>query len=474
LVIYNTLSRRKELFKSGTNNVVKIYECGPTVYNFIHIGNARPLCVFDSLRRYLVYLGYDVIFVKNFTDIDDKIINRASDDGVSWDEVAERFVKEYYVDAQGLGELRPTYEPKATENLSAMQKIIKKLFENGFAYKQGDGTVYFRARKFEKYGQLSGMVLEDLQAGVRVPTSEQKEDPLDFALWKAAKQDEPCWESPWGNGRPGWHIECSAMIDSIFENTIDIHCGGRDLIFPHHENELAQYTAYCGKPLANYWMHNGFVTVDNEKMAKSVGNFFTVREVANVFGYMPIRLLMLQAHYRTPINYSVDAMKQSLSSLQRIRNCLELLGEKKGQAAETKSELSAKRVEALETLKSRFFCALDDDFNTGGAIGVLFDFVREVNSRLAESGSFGQSYIEAATKILGDFLGILGLDLNRPETFEDEQVKLLVDQREISRANKDFKRADELRRELKKMGISVEDTPSGVKVRKDVGGLEFE
>lgn len=455
--------------------MVKIYECGPTVYNFIHIGNARPLCVFDSLRRYLIYLGYNVIFVKNFTDIDDKIIKRANDDGVPWDKVAERFIKEYYVDARGLGELPPTYEPKATENIPAMQKIIKKLFESGFAYEQGDGTVYFRTRKFANYGQLSGMVLEDLQAGIRVPTNEQKEDPLDFVLWKVAKQGEPCWESPWGNGRPGWHIECSAMIDSIFEDTIDIHCGGHDLIFPHHENELAQYTAYCGKPLANYWMHNGFVTVDSEKMAKSVGNFFTVREVANVFGYMPIRLLMLQAHYRTPINYSADAMKQSFSSLQRIRNCLELLREKEEQTTELKSEKQPiERFEELEVLKNKFFCELDDDFNTSGAIGVLFDFVREVNSRLAGAKSFEQSYIGAATKILGDFLEILGLDLTEPETFEDEQVKLLLDQREISRANKDFKRADELRQELKRMGVSVEDTPSGVKVRKDVGGLHFE
>ncbi|MDR1260478.1 MAG: cysteine--tRNA ligase [Oscillospiraceae bacterium] len=462
MVIYNTLTKRKEQFKPEQSAVVKIYECGPTVYDFIHIGNARPLCVFDTLRRYLTYKGYDVVFVKNFTDVDDKIINRAQNENISCAVVTQRSINEYCKDAQGLKE-EVTHRPKATENIAAMQKIIEKIIENGFAYERS-GTIYFRSRKLKEYGNLSGMVLESLQAGARVPTEEQKEDDLDFALWKAAKPGEPSWNSPWGAGRPGWHIECTAMIDEIFGGTIDIHCGGQDLIFPHHENELAQYLAYCGKPLARFWMHNGFVTVDSEKMAKSRNNFITVRAVAEEFGYLPIRLLMLQAHYRTPINYNLDIIKQSAAAAQRIRNCWELLNGVKVGTNLTQN------IEDLKTLKNKFLNELEDDFNTASAIGVLFDFMKQVNSNLANAS---QEYVEVATQFFSEFLYILGLEFDDVDFCADEEVRQLIKQREDARFMKDFKKADELREELKNLGILLEDTISGVKAKKVNGGKNF-
>jgi cysteinyl-tRNA synthetase len=418
-----------------------------------------------------MYLGHDVIFAKNFTDIDDKILDKANDLGVAWQAIAEDYIKEYYIDARGLGELPPTHEPRATGHIPGMLKIVKKLLKNNFAY-TCDGSVYMRAKKVPDYGRLSGKILEDLQAGARVAINENKEDELDFVLWKAAKPGEPYWESEWGNGRPGWHIECTAMIDNIFGDTIDIHCGGQDLIFPHHENELAQYVAYCNKPLARYWIHNGFVTVDSEKMAKSVGNFFTVRQVADEFGYLPIRLMSLQAHYRSPINYSIDVMKQNLSALQRLSNCVCLLTDTRNKIADT--EGAEQPCEELETLKNKFLQELDDDFNTAGALGVLFDLVKQINLRLTNTQSYDINYVVAATKIMQDFLFILGLDLSNfsnQSACEDEQVQELVRQREIARASLNFQEADRIRDNLQNMGICLEDTQDGVKIKRDPGGV---
>ncbi len=308
--IFNTLTRQKEELKTITPGQVKIYACGPTVYNYIHIGNARPICVFDTLRRFLEYIGYQVTFVQNFTDIDDKIIRKANEEGSDFAQVSERFIAEYKVDAQGLGVREATYHPKATENIQNIIDLISSLMEKGFAYRAENGDVYFRAARFDEYGKLSHMPLEDLEAGARIDVGEIKEDPVDFALWKAAKEGEPYWESPFGKGRPGWHIECSAMAKHYLGDTIDIHCGGQDLIFPHHENEIAQSECANGCAFAHYWMHNGYINVDNRKMSKSLGNFFTVREVAEQFGYEPIRFMMIAAHYRSPINYSVEVINQ--------------------------------------------------------------------------------------------------------------------------------------------------------------------
>ena len=315
--IYNTLTRTKEEFVPIEPGKVKLYACGPTVYNFIHIGNARPICVFDTLRRYLEYRGYEVRFVQNFTDIDDKLINKANEEGITVKEVAERYIQEYYTDTEGLGIRRPTVQPRATENMDTILEMVKTLVDKGYAYER-EGSVYFRSRKFKEYGKLSHQPLEELESGARIDVSEHKEDPLDFALWKAAKPGEPSWTSPWGEGRPGWHIECSAMILHHLGKTIDIHGGGQDLIFPHHENEIAQSECCNGVEYVHYWMHNGYINVDNRKMSKSLNNFFTVREVAEKFGYEPIKLMMLQAHYRSPINYTLEVIEQCQASLERL------------------------------------------------------------------------------------------------------------------------------------------------------------
>ena len=353
MILYNTLTKKNEEFTPIKDKEIKMYECGPTVYDFIHIGNARPMCVFDSLRRYFLYLGYNVTFAQNFTDVDDKIINKAKIQNKTCKEIADEFIAEYYTDAQGLNIIPATYAPKATETIENIQKIIQKLCELNMAYCK-DGTVYFRAKRFKEYGKLSGMPIDELNAGARVEINTNKEDSLDFALWKAAKPGEIYWPSLWGNGRPGWHIECSAMIDKIFGTTIDIHCGGQDLIFPHHENEIAQSVTYSGVNLANYWLHNGHINISGNKMSKSAGNFFTVREIAQKYGYMPIRLMMLQSHYRTPINYSEEIMAQNLSALERVNSCREALQDAIKKPKNASNTSSSIKIERLAKFKEQF------------------------------------------------------------------------------------------------------------------------
>ena len=379
--IFNTLTRQKEEFVPIEPGKVRMYACGPTVYNYIHIGNARPICVFDTLRRYLEYRGYDVTFVQNFTDIDDKLINKANEEGITVREVAERYIGEYMTDTKGLG-IRPAdIHPRATENIDTIINMVKTLEEKGFAYER-DGSVYFRSRRFEEYGKLSHQPLEELEAGARIDVSDKKEDPLDFVLWKAAKPGEPSWPSPWGEGRPGWHIECSAMIRRHLGDTIDIHCGGQDLIFPHHENEIAQSECCTGAEYVHYWMHNGYINVDNRKMSKSLGNFFTVREVAEKFGYEPIKFMMLQAHYRSPINYSLEVIEQCRAALERLHNCRDSL-DFALESALGQGDWHAFR-EKMDARAAQFVEAMDDDLNTADGIAALFEMARDINTYIAQ------------------------------------------------------------------------------------------
>ncbi|MGN1034565.1 MAG: cysteine--tRNA ligase [Oscillospiraceae bacterium] len=468
MILYNTLTKKNEKFTPIKDKEIKMYECGPTVYDFIHIGNARPMCVFDSLRRYFLYLGYNVIFAQNFTDVDDKIINKAKIQNKTCKEIADEFIKEYYTDAQGLNIIPATYAPKATETIENIQKIIQKLCELNMAYCK-DGTVYFRAKRFKEYGKFSGMPIDELNAGARVELNTDKEDSLDFALWKAAKPGEIYWSSLWGNGRPGWHIECSAMIDKIFGTTIDIHCGGQDLIFPHHENEIAQSVACSGVNLANYWLHNGHINISGNKMSKSAGNFFTVREIARKYGYMPIRLMMLQSHYRTPINYSEEIMAQNLSALERVNSCREALQELIKKLENTSNTSSSIRIERLAEFKDQFKYELDNDFNTAGALGVLFNMVKEINTTCFLNKMLNLSYVYMAYEQLEEFLYVLGLNLNELRINIESEIKKLIDARQEARKNKDFKTADEIRSKLQELGIILEDTAIGVKIKK-LGG----
>ncbi len=460
--VYNTLTRQKEELKPITEGEFRIYACGPTVYNYIHIGNARPICVFDVLRRYLEYKGNKVIFVQNFTDIDDKIINRANEEGVSFSEISEKYIAEYKTDAGGLNVREATIHPKATENIDEIISIIEALVEKGFAY-EAEGDVYFSPLKFKEYGKLSHQPLDDLMSGARINIGEKKKEPMDFALWKASKPGEPYWESPWGNGRPGWHIECSAMSRRYLGKTIDIHCGGQDLVFPHHENEIAQSECCNGVPFSNYWMHNGFITVDNEKMSKSKGNFFTVRDVAQQFGYEPIRLLMISCHYRSPINYSYDSLMQCKASLQRLHTCRDSLdfGLSK---AETEGALSEETAKEFEGFRMRFCDALDDDLNTADAIGILFDLVRYINKNVLTPEA-DKATIKAAISLFDDFNGILGIvyDEKTQESSDDGEIEALIEERTLARKEKNWAKADEIRNKLTEMGIVLEDTPQGVK-----------
>ncbi|MDD6479202.1 MAG: cysteine--tRNA ligase [Oscillospiraceae bacterium] len=453
--IFNTLTRNKDEFKPINEGVVKIYACGPTVYNFIHIGNARPLCVFDVLRRYLEWRGYKVEFVQNFTDIDDKLIKKANEEGITVPEVAERFIKEFWVDAKGLNVREATYHPRATENINEIQRIISELVEKGFAYESG-GDVYFRAKKFDEYGKLSHQPLEDLEAGARIGVAEIKEDPMDFCLWKGAKPGEPFWDSPWGKGRPGWHIECSAMAERYLGKTIDIHCGGLDLIFPHHENEIAQSECANGCEFAHYWMHNGFINVDNHKMSKSLNNFFTVRDVANIYGYEPIRYLMISSQYRSPINYSVDIIEQGKNALERLYTCRDNLD-----FALKSAEEGGSAPEFIEKRKNEFIDAMEDDLNTADAIGVFFNLVRDINTTVAAGAK--KDTLNAMAEIFDEFAFVLGLVYNRKSEDLDAEVEALIEERTAARKAKDFKTADAIRDKLKEMGITLEDTPQGVK-----------
>ncbi len=457
--IFNTLTRTKEEFVPLEPGKVKMYACGPTVYNFIHIGNARPICVFDTLRRYLEYRGYDVTFVQNFTDIDDKLINKANEEGITVKEVAERYIKEYLTDTKGLGIRPATIHPKATENIDTILEMVKTLVEEGYAYER-EGSVYFRSRKFKEYGKLSHQPLEELEAGARIDVSEQKEDPLDFVVWKAAKPGEPSWTSPWGQGRPGWHIECSAMIRKHLGTTIDIHCGGQDLVFPHHENEIAQSECCNGAEYVRYWMHNGYIKVDNQKMSKSLNNFFTVREVGEKFGYEPIKFMMLQAHYRSPINYSLEVIEQCQAALARLHNCRDNLDFALKNARETPDEEDAAFKAQMDQRVSQFVEAMDDDLNTAEAIGALFEMVRDINSYISQPRSKdGVSY---AIQKFDELCDVLGLLYNRKKESLDEEVEALIEQRQQARAAKNFAEADRIRDQLTQMGILLKDTPQGV------------
>ncbi len=461
--IFNTLTREKEELIPLTEGEYKIYACGPTVYNFIHIGNARPLCVFDVMRRYLEYRGNKVNFVQNFTDIDDKIIRRANEEGVTFKDISEKYIKEFWTDAKGMNVREATVHPKATENIGEIIDIVSTLIEKGYAY-EVNGDVYFSTKKFSEYGKLSHQPLEDLEAGARINVGEVKREPMDFALWKSAKPGEPYWESPWGHGRPGWHIECSAMVRRYLGETIDIHCGGQDLVFPHHENEVAQSECCNGKPFARYWMHNGFITVDKVKMSKSLGNFFTVRDVAEQFGYEPIRYLMISCQYRSPINYSFDAIAQCKASLERLYTCRNNLDFALKNAVEEAGEKDAEIIALIDGKKDKFIEAMEDDLNTGEALGAVFELVRDINTNVNE-GVQSKALVEYAVKIFDELMDVLGLLYNRNKEDKslDDEIEALIAARNEARKNKNWAEADRIRDELKAQGIVLEDTPQGVK-----------
>lgn len=457
--IFNTMSRRKEEFISVDPNEVKIYACGPTVYNFIHIGNARPLCVFDVLRRYLEYRGYNVKFVQNFTDVDDKIIKRANEENSTFEEISKKYIKEFWTDAHGLNFKDATVHPKATENIDEIIEIIKTLEEKGYAYAI-DGDVYYRTLKFKDYGKLSHQPIDDLQSGARIAVGDKKEDPLDFALWKAAKEGEPYWDSPWGKGRPGWHIECSAMNKRYLGNTIDIHCGGQDLIFPHHENEIAQSEAANGCMFSKYWMHNGYINVDNVKMSKSLGNFKTVREIADVYGYEVIRYFLISSHYRSPINYNLEIIEQCKSALERLYNCRESL-DFSIKNAKTDIADDEEILALIDSRKEQFINSMDDDLNTADGIAAVFDLVSDINTKIINK-DVSKNVCQKAADMFDELTGVLGLVYNRKSNDINDDIEKLIEERQQARANKDWATADRIRDELKAQGITLKDTPQGV------------
>ncbi|MBU3805658.1 MAG: cysteine--tRNA ligase [Candidatus Fournierella pullistercoris] len=459
--IFNTLIRKKEEFIPQKEGEYRIYVCGPTVYNFIHIGNARPMVVFDTLRRYLEFQGNKVLYVSNVTDIDDKLIKKGQEEGVPMQEVARRYEQEYITDSKGLNVLEPTVRPRATEHIQEILDIVADILEKGYGYVAKNGDVYFRAKKFKDYGKLSHLNLEDLESGNRELRSQMdenlKEDPADFAVWKAAKPGEPAWESPYGPGRPGWHIECSAMARKHLGDTIDLHCGGQDLIFPHHENEIAQSECANGCTFSRYWMHNGFLNIDNHKMSKSANNFFTVREVAQVYGYEPIRYFMLTAGYRMPLNYTVELIQSCKASLERLYTCRDNLDFWMDKAGEGSEELREK----AEKARVRFIQAMDDDLNTPDALGVLFELVKDINT-LGEQSS--KEALQAAAKVFDEITGVLGLLYNRKTSQVPAEVMELVQRRAEAKKTKDWATADALRAQITQMGWVVEDTAQGPKV----------
>ena len=431
------------------------------MYNYIHIGNARPLCIFDILRRYLEYRGYNVKFVQNFTDIDDKIIRRANEEHVDFSEISERYIKEFWTDADGLNVRHATINPKATENIDAIIQIISTLIEKGYAY-EAQGDVYFSTEKFKDYGKLSHQPLEDLEAGARIMVGEVKREPMDFAVWKAAKPGEPAWDSPWGKGRPGWHIECSAMNWRYLGDTIDIHCGGQDLIFPHHENEIAQSECFTGKPFAHYWMHNGYINVDNVKMSKSLGNFFTVRDVAEKYGYEPIRYLLISAQYRSPINYSTDIIEQCIAALNRLYTCRDSLDFELKNASDAEHDGDKAIIDGFDKYREQFISAMDDDLNTADAIASIFELVRDINTNVVGKTP-SKALVEGAIAMFDELTGVLGLVYNRKTETLDSDVEALIEARTNARKEKNWAEADRIRDQLKEMGIVLEDTAQGVK-----------
>lgn len=461
--IYNTLTRKKEELIPIEPNRVRIYACGPTVYNYIHIGNARPICAFDVLRRYLQYRGYDVTYVQNFTDVDDKIIRRANEEGIPSVELSERYIQEYKTDAHGLNVMDADVHPKVTENMDLILNLVKKLVDSGHAY-ESNGDVYFRTASFSDYGKLSGQPMEELQAGARIDVNDQKESPLDFAVWKAAKPGEPYWESPWGKGRPGWHIECSAMSSHYLGETLDLHCGGQDLIFPHHENEIAQSEAATGKPFSHYWMHNGYINIDNKKMSKSLGNFFTVREVAEQYGYEVIRYMMIQAHYRSPINYCKELLDACKASLERLYTCRDTLDRAMVAAPAGDCTEAAKAIFAQR--EQQFITAMDDDLNTADGITALFELARDLNRMSADTATT-KGQLEAGAKLFDTLTGVLGILYQRKQ--EDAipaEVQELVEARAAARKAKDFAEADRLRDAIAALGYRVKETRQGTQIEK--------
>ena len=459
--IFNDMDMQLEEFQPIEPGKVKMYACGPTVYNYIHIGNAHPLCIFDILRRYLEYRGYNVKFVQNFTDIDDKIIRRANEEHVDFSEISERYIKEFWTDADGLNVRHATINPKATENIDAIIQIISTLIEKGYAY-EAQGDVYFSTEKFKDYGKLSHQPLEDLEAGARIMVGEVKREPMDFAVWKAAKPGEPAWDSPWGKGRPGWHIECSAMNWRCLGDTIDIHCGGQDLIFPHHENEIAQSECFTGKPFAHYWMHNGYINVDNVKMSKSLGNFFTVRDVAEKYGYEPIRYLLISAQYRSPINYSTDIIEQCIAALNRLYTCRDSLDFELKNAVDAEHDGDKAIIDGFNKYREQFIAAMDDDLNTADAIASIFELVRDINTNVVGKTP-SKALVEGAIAMFDELTGVLGLVYNRKTETLDSDVEALIEARTNARKEKNWAEADRIRDQLKEMGIVLEDTAQGVK-----------
>ena len=465
--IYNTLTRKKEEFVPIEEGKVKMYVCGPTVYNYFHIGNARPFVVFDTMRKYLEYRGYKVKFVQNFTDVDDKIINRAKEEGISAGEVSEKYIAEYYKDAAALNVKKASVHPKVTETMNDIIKFVEELIEKGYAY-ESDGDVYYRTRKFEGYGKLSGKNIDDLIAGARIAVGEKKEDPLDFALWKARKEDsEIAWESPWGMGRPGWHIECSAMSRKFLGNTIDIHCGGEDLQFPHHENEIAQSEAHNGCEFAHYWMHNGYINIDGQKMSKSLGNFKTVRDLLENYDGEVLRFLILSGHYRGPIDFNPEILTQSQNGLKRMRNAKSNLKHLIASGSGAMTDEEKTKLESYDQYRDKFIAAMDDDLNTADAISAVFELITAINTAVAGGASkeFAQKSMDTLME-LSTVLGLLQQEVE--ETVEiDDELQALIDERQQARKEKNFARADEIRDMLKAQGITLKDTPQGVQVRRD-------
>ena len=463
--IFNTLTRRKEEFVPLEPGKVKMYVCGPTVYNFIHIGNARPMIVFDTVRRYFEYKGYEVSYVSNFTDVDDKIIQKAREEGVEAEVISRRFIEECKKDMEGLNVKPATVHPQATQEIGGMVEMIQTLIQLGHAYKAEDGTVYFRTASFPEYGKLSHKNLEDLQSGfreIKVTGEEGKEDPADFVLWKPKKEGEPYWESPWCCGRPGWHIECSVMAKKYLGDQIDIHAGGEDLIFPHHENEIAQSEAANGKPFARYWMHNAFLNIDNRKMSKSLGNFFTVREISEKYDLQVLRFFMLSAHYRSPLNFSADLMEASRNGLERILTAADRLRSAKAAASgETLTDKEEENLAEAGKLKEKYEAAMEDDFNTADAISAVFELVKLANSTAGEGCS--RAYAGQLLELLETLCGVLGIRTEKKEEVLDEEIEALIAQRQQARKARDFALADRIRGQLSDMGILLEDTREGVK-----------
>lgn len=462
--LYNTLTRKKEEFVPMVPGEVKMYVCGPTVYNYFHIGNARPFVVFDTVRRFFEYKGYKVTYVQNFTDIDDKIIAKAKEEGLSPEYVSEKYIQEYYKDAEALGVKKADIHPKVTENIQEIIDFVKKLMDKGYAY-EVNGDVYYDTSKFKEYGKLSKQSIEDLEAGARIEINEGKRNPMDFALWKAQKPGEIGWDCPWGKGRPGWHIECSVMSTKYLGATIDIHAGGQDLIFPHHENEIAQSEACSGQIFARYWLHNGYITINNEKMSKSKGNFFTVRDILKEFDGETIRFFLLSAHYRNPINFSRELIEQSKNALDRLYNTkknLEHLLE-----GENSVKISEKEEDILASLlryREKFVVSMEEDLNTADAIAAIFELVKDINSQIDASNS--RELIEKSHGLLMELTGVLGVLKKSNDTDLDQEIQKLVEERQNARKEKNFALADKIRDELKAKGIVLEDTPQGVRIVK--------